>query len=472
MITYATTPKVSEEQLRTAIGELGEYVAIKSYSAVANKETYCSETLKKAAEFAGEKLRGLDFSVSYEVVSGIQEKNVDDPLHYDSPPYVLAQKIVNASLPTFILYAHYDIQPVELSKWETDPFLMTEKNGRLYGRGASDDKAGVISILTVLKMYRESGIELPVNITVLLEGEEESGSKHMSEFLKTHASKLNAVALIVLDGINADVTCGCLTTLTRGLVSMNIKAHALEKPVHSGIGLLAPDSSMGLVCVLSSLANPSQILGFKDGFIPLQAQQIGRYNRLSISAEKYAKEQGVRHGIPLQGDPNMSVYQRIAEKESLTISKIHAGQPDGGNVIPEQAEATINARILPGQDPIAVALALENHIKKQDVSGVKISVRQTGGTHAWSSDSTAPYASKYMDAMKEHFPTIGELPCGGTLPLLHEFKQYLPNKMEMIVPGVEDPDTAAHSHNESQSIAVLERSINALASFLWNAATH
>ncbi len=462
-------PKVSESQLALAKKELGEYVAIRSYSQIENEATYSLPTLIEAAEFAGEKLKELGLEVTYETIPGLSEKDEKDPLHFDSPPFVLARKVVDVNLPTLILYAHYDIQPVEFDKWDTDPFVMVEKNGRLYGRGASDDKAGIISIITVLRMYKEAGIELPVNVTVLLEGEEESGSSHMVEFLRTRGSMLQAKALIVLDGINAGVDFASLTTSTRGLVKMNIETRGLEKPVHSGIGCIVPDSAMALAGLLSSLAEPGEIPGFMEGFIPMEPSRRATYDAISQTDESYAKEQGVMHGATLRGDPSHTIYLKIAEEPNISITKMFAGQPNGGNVIPESARGTINARILPGQDPEVVASAIEAHLRGQGVLGnVQVIIEKTDGMWAWNSDATGAFSVKYLQALGENFSSTGEMPCGGTLPLLYDFQQNLPD-MEMIVPGVEDPATAAHSHNESQSIEVLERTINSLFSFLLKA---
>ena len=246
--SYLTPADFSE-----AIKQLGEFVSIPSVSHPENSD-YNKQHLVEAAEFAGSKLKELGFNVSYPVVN-------------ESDPFVIAERIVNTTKPTLLLYAHYDIQPVDRTQWKSDPFVMEEREGRLYGRGASDDKGGIIAIITALGVCIREKMELP-NIKILFEGEEEYGSHNMSTLLKQEAERLNAHALIVLDGMNRDTRTGTLTSSTRGLVNINLQAIALKNPVHSGIGCLVPDPAQTLSSLIYSLRNPRDIPGFMEGVRP------------------------------------------------------------------------------------------------------------------------------------------------------------------------------------------------------------
>lgn len=164
----------------------------------------------------------------------------------------------------------------------------------------------------------------------------------------------------------------------------------------------------------------------------------------------------------------MSVYERIVEEPSLSILNMQAGQPGGGNSIQNVASCQIGIRTTAGQDPDRVAQIVQNYLLTQsdEIGGMKISVKQEEpGCRAWKADLKKPYAMKYLNSLQEVFGRVASLPAGGTLPLLSEFEAVFP-EMEMIIPGVEDPKTNTHSHNESQDVGLLRNSINALINFL------
>ncbi len=444
--------RVSDTQFAQAVQLLGQFVAIPSVSHP-NSPYYNPKTLAQAATFAGAQLEKLGFTVSYPCID-------------KSAPFVIAELITDATKPTLLLYAHYDVQPVDLSKWNTKPFVMTERDGRLYGRGASDDKAGVIGIITALAACKAAEVALP-NIKILFEGEEEYGSSHMDALLKKEAKRLDAQALIVLDGLNKDVATGTLTSSTRGLINLELEVNALKKPVHSGIGCLVSDPAQVLTDLIHSLRQPQNIPGFMDGCDKLSKEERRILKDGSVSAEQYAKDMGIVPGGKLRGNANASVYERILSEPSLSVVNMTCGQPNGGNSIQDTARCTIGVRILPGQDPDQIAEAVMSYLKKQKVdTNVQVHVNQSSkGSWAWKADLTAKFSSLYFEALKANFPKTCAMPCGGTLPLLREFQEAFP-KMEMLIPAVEDPKTDAHSHNESQDIAVFRRSINSLIHFL------
>jgi acetylornithine deacetylase/succinyl-diaminopimelate desuccinylase-like protein len=444
--------QVSDSQFNHAIDQLGKFVAIPSLSNVENPD-FSMSNLIFAANFSGESLKELGFDVDYVRID-------------NCAPFVVAQKKINKDLPTLTLYAHYDVQPVERDKWVSNPFVMTERDGRLYGRGASDDKGGIIAILTTLQMYKDAGIELPVNVNILFEGEEEYGSSHMGALLEQCADKLDAKALVVLDGMNRSIQSGSLTSSTRGIVNISLEVKALAQPVHSGIGCLVPDPAMALALLVTSLNNPKEIPGLMDGFEPMSKEEEEIYAKDSITAAEYAKDHGVVDGATLRGDPSVSIFQRTVEEPSLSIVNMTAGQPKGGNSIQATAQCTIGIRALPGQDPEVVGAAVMDHLKKQPVwHNIQVDIKQIEGAWAWKGNMAGGFSKLYLEALAENFPSAGALPCGGALPLLREFQTRFPN-MEMIVPAVEDPRTTAHSHNESQDIGVFRSAINSLAAFL------
>lgn len=450
--------RINDTQFSHALKDLGEFVKIPSVSNP-NSPDYSMEQLLKAANFAGERLQDLGFDVESHRIEG-------------SAPFVVAQKIADIAIPTILLYAHYDVQPVDRAHWNSEPFTMEERNERLYGRGVSDDKGGVVAILTALKAFKENNASLPVNVIVLLEGEEEYGSAHMKPFLEQHAAKIHANALVIMDGMNCDTNVGTLSSSTRGLVNFKLQVKALEKPVHSGLACLSPDPAMGLSRLIASLSDPRTIPGFMDDYQALNDQERSLLRANSQSAASYAAENGVHNGASLRGDPSKSIYERIAEEPSLSILNMQAGIPGGGNSIQSVASCEVSIRATAGQDPARVSRAVQDYLLSQSeaIGGQEITTRQAeSGSYAWKAELEKPYSIRYLDALKEVFGKIGSLPMGGTLPLLSQFKAVFPT-MEIIIPGVLDPTSSAHSHNESQDKKLLRDSIDGLINFLHKAA--
>jgi len=450
--------RITDAQLNEAVGLLGKMVAIPSISNP-NSPDYKFEHLQIAAQFVAGQLRDLGCEVAYPSIEG-------------SPPFVMAQLGADPAKPTLLLYAHYDVQPVDREMWLSDPFIMQEREGRLYGRGASDDKAGIAAIITALKAYLKSFSELPVNIKLLFEGEEEYGSSHMRAFLEQNSQYLQSDALVVLDGRNRDMHIGTLTCATRGIVTIKLKVNALEKPVHSGSGCLAPDPAQALAGLIYALREPKNIPGFLDSILPLSDQERDILAKNSLSAESYAKEMHVIKTARLRGDPKESIYERIAHEPSISVINMQCGQPNGGNSIQDSATCMIGVRILPGQDPDRVAKIVMDHLQSQAILydlPIEMSL-VTKGSWAWKAELTRPFSQKYLEALGENFASSAAMPTGGAFPLLREFQEKFP-AMEMIVAGIEDPHTSAHSHNESQDRAVFRNAINTLIAFMHKAGT-
>ncbi len=453
--------KVSEKQFFECIEDLGKFVAIPS---VSHPESpyFNMLTLSDAAHFVSKRLQDLDFEVRLVKVD-------------ESAPYVIAQRIVDIALPTLLFYAHYDVQPVEEDKWKSKPFVVEERDGRLYGRGASDDKAGLMAIITALRVYKESGKPIPVNIKVLSEGEEEYGSNHMSALLDQEAATLHAHTMVVLDGLSKDVSTGTLTSACRGIVNLTLQVNALTQPKHSGIACLAPCPALALACLVSSLQAPEKISGFMDDAEQMPQDERMIYRQRTQTPDSYKSEMGMVGGS-LRGDPETSVYERIVETPSITIININAGKPNGGNSIQESARCEIGIRLTPGQDPDRIGQVVKKHLESQKVLwNLPIDVQVKEGCRAWKADLTKPFSTEFLKSLEKNFPKVGAIPCGGALPLLYELQHAFKKKglpdMDMMVPGMEDPDSNAHSHNESLSIELLRNTINTVLSFINGSST-
>jgi acetylornithine deacetylase/succinyl-diaminopimelate desuccinylase-like protein len=443
---------ITNEQFNWAIDGLRQFVSIPSVSNPSSPD-YNMNNLVAASEFALKKLKEVGFQVRCARIE-------------NSAPFVIGKYFVNERLPTVVVYAHYDVQPVDREKWQSDPFIMEEREERYFGRGASDDKAGIMAALTAFKSYSDQNLKLPVNVTVLFEGEEEVGSTHMRALLQREKD-LNGHALVVLDGMNRSVDTGTLTSSNRGLVNLTLEVSALRQPLHSGQGLLAPDPAQALSSIIVSLDPPENIPGIMDGAIPLGLKELKLLNKNSISSEEFAEEKGVLQGCSLRGNSESSVYERLGEIPNISIINMNCGKPNGGNSIQDKAICTLSIRCLPGQTPHKVAECIKKYIESQPIKwGLPVTVTQSGkGSFGWKGDPSRPFSQKYLEALQVNFVNTCVRPSGGSLPLLHEFEEAFPG-IEVIVPGVEDPATNAHSHNESQSKPMLRSATNAFIAFL------
>jgi cysteinylglycine-S-conjugate dipeptidase len=452
-MSISPTYKLNPDELAAAFQQLKEFVAIPSISNTSCPD-YDPKQIQAAADYASQKLKDIHFQVRQVSIEG-------------SAPYVLAEKIVDATKPTLLFYAHYDVQPVDAAQWKTPPFVIQERDGRLYGRGASDDKSGVIAIIAALGAYQKAYGALPVNVKILFEGEEEFGSGHMAALLKKESSRLQADGLVILDGGNAAVTAGTLTNSVRGLVNLHLEVRSMEKPVHSGVGCLVPDPSQTLVELLASIRNPRAIPGFMDDCEPMKPEERALLRKNSQTPESYASENGLLPGAKLRGDPKVSVYERITEEPSISFVNGAWGKPSGGNSIQEAAGCDIGIRLTPNQNPERIAKLLIDYLSKHPAGkGLQVTVKEFGsGCFAWKGDLSKPLTQKYLTSLSENFETTHVQPCGGSLPLLRDFQKAFP-KMELIIPGVEDPKSSAHSHNESQDMGLFARAANSVISFI------
>ncbi len=441
---------INEKQFERAVSDLSKIVSIPSVSNPTSPD-HSPEALSKAADFAADQFRELGFKVKL-----ISANN--------SAPYVVAKRVLDASNPTLVIYAHYDVQPVERESWKSDPFVVEERDGRLYGRGASDDKAGIIAVLAALRVLKEAGRMPPVNVTVFLEGEEEIGSPNMQQFLEENGEEVKGEALVVLDSKNRTVDTGTLTSSTRGVANLILKLKVLEKPVHSGTGVLAPDPVMGLSRLIASL-DPHAIPGFTDEAMKVTDDEKALLAQASTTRDEYVHECGILPGLPLRGARDVSIYERVATEPNLSVIYCVGGDSKSGMVVQSEAEAKISVRTLPGQDPVKVVQVVADYVRAQSPWGDALTIETKELAPGWKGKVSGPFSTKYLAAMKEHFSQIGTLPMGGALPLLNLFEKLFPG-VEIIVAGIEDPDTNEHSHNESQHKGLFRRVINSLVSFI------
>ncbi|MGA0163956.1 MAG: M20/M25/M40 family metallo-hydrolase [Bdellovibrionota bacterium] len=374
-------------------------------------------------------------------------KNVEITSINDCFPYVLAESSFDPKKPTCLLYAHHDVQPIGRSElWNSPPFEPQERDGRLYGRGTADDKAGILVHAAAMEHFRKSGKELPVNLKVLIEGEEEIGSSNLLSFLEKHRDRLRSDVIIVTD--TANIQCGVptLTTSLRGLVVVELILKSMKAPLHSGMwGGAIPDPVSILVNILASLVD-------FDGNIQLQS--IGKpkevdYSSLPVSKEEFAKQAGLLSSDLVKDD----FFDRTWNRASFAINAIQASSEQlANNVICDRAYARIGIRISKNESATQVLQELKEKICRELPKGIDLEMRHQEPADAWSID---PYASKNRWAFKAAENALEKVfehkliyaGCGATIPFIGPFERAF--GAPVLTLGVEDPYTLAHSENES-----------------------
>ena len=373
-------------------------------------------------------------------------------------PAVLATTAFDSKKKTVLLYAHHDVQPVgEESAWKTDPFIPTITDGRLYGRGSGDDKAGIVLHYGVIDQLIQS---LPVNIKVFIEGEEEIGSPTMKEFIKQNREDLEADVIVIADSGNIKIGEPTITTSLRGLVDATIKVKIPIQPVHSGVGGgIVPDAMMVLSRVLASFHD-------EEGNLQINGLNVDKQSVTEIDKELIKKMLGGKENIPFF--KTSSIAKRLWLEPALNILAIDAPRvEDSINLIIPEATAKVSLRIAPSQDPEKAMKLLEKHIKHNAPWGVKVDFIPG----AKGSGVLCPTSGNFIQILLEKFrETWGKEPSfmgvGGSIPFANIFSTQFPDA-EIALIGVSDGELGnAHAPNESVELKDLEKMINALVQTL------
>ncbi|WP_238963629.1 dipeptidase [Mycobacterium paraintracellulare] len=379
-------------------------------------------------------------------------------------PAVIARHPAPRGAPTVLLYAHHDVQPEgDRGQWTSPPFEPTERDGRLYGRGSADDKAG---IATHLAAFRAHGGKPPVGVTVFVEGEEESGSPSLARLLAAHRDTLAADVIVIADSDNWSADTPALTVSLRGLVDCVVEVATLDHGLHSGLwGGVVPDALSVLVRLLASLHDD-------DGNVAvagLHETDTAALNYPDYPAERVRTDSGLLDGVSEIGSG--SVPQRLWAKPAITVIGIDTTPIDkASNTLIPRARAKISMRVAPGGDAAAHLDALTAHLESHAPWGAHVSVTR--------GDLGEPYAIEasgdVYDAARAAFRRAWgaepvDMGMGGSIPFIAEFAAAFP-QAKILVTGVEDPGTQAHSINESLHLGVLERAAISEALLLANLA--
>jgi len=435
-----TSTKTSA-QLREAVqavlpsvrSDLEDLVRIPSVSALPEH----ADDVRRSAEATAELFRAEGFD-------DVQILSVDG-----GAPAVVARKPAPEGRQTVLLYAHHDVQPVgDLAAWDSQPFVPTERNGRLYGRGTADDKAGIAAHLAAIRAH---GDDLPVGVTLLIEGEEEVGSPTLGAFLSAHQELLRADVIVIADSGNWDIGVPALTTSLRGLVGAEIEVRTLDHAVHSGMwGGVVPDAMTAAARLIASLHDD-------DGNVAVEGLHHGKAADLEYPTDRLRAESGVSDGVHLIGDG--SVVDRLWTKPAIaTVGLDMTSTKNASNTLVPVVKAKISMRIAPGDSPDNARLALQKHLEAHVPWGAQLTFTSDDAGEGTQIDATGPAYDAARAAFREAWDGTEpvDIGVGGSIPFIAAFRDAFP-AASVLVTGVEDPDTRAHGANEGLHLAEFER---------------
>jgi acetylornithine deacetylase/succinyl-diaminopimelate desuccinylase-like protein len=370
-------------------------------------------------------------------------------------PYVIGEWNHQPASPTVLLYAHHDVQPVGYrDRWSSDPFEPREANGRLFGRGTADDKAGVVAHLAAIRAWLRTAGALPCNVKVLVEGEEEIGSPGLAEFLEAHADTLRSDVLLLADAGNWSVGVPGLTYSLRGLAGVDVNVRALDGPVHSGMaGGAVPDPVLALAQMLASLVDEHGDAAFDDcwsDYLPPDAAERARLDALPRNLAGLRRAWGLRDGVEFAGDPAVPIFERLWLRPSVTVIGIDGHPIEGSsNQIVAEATARVSVRVGRGQDPARLNDALRHHLAHRVPLGLELTVTALDAVPAWHTDPSGWAFEAASRALRAGFGTDPVcMGVGGTIPFVGPFADAFGGIPALLL-GPADPGSRIHGEDES-----------------------
>jgi len=421
---------------------LSEMVEIKSISSDKNHR----DDVDASAQFVQNLFAGLGLNTQVIKVAG-------------GMPAVVAHTEIDPSKKTVLLYAHHDVQPVgDLSMWDTEPFNPVLKEGRLYGRGSGDNKAGVVVHYNVVKKLLE---DLPVNIRIFVEGEEEIGSPTMSDFIEQNREALEADVIVIADSANVKIGVPTITTTLRGLVDGFIEVDQPMRPVHSGMGGgIVPDAFMVLSKIIASFHDDKGNLQI-EGLTPTDMN-------VTELDESYTKKMLGSEEINLFDTESIS--KRLWLEPALDVLAIDAPPvKDAVNLVIPKASAKISLRLPPTQDPDHAMKMLEEHVLKNIPWNASVKFIPNSKGSGVVADPNKPFTTELVNSFNSIWENdTAYIGVGGSIPFANDFVREFPNA-ELVLVGAADEELGnAHAPNESVQIDHIEMLIESLVKTLKN----
>ncbi|MEU8329784.1 dipeptidase [Micromonospora sp. NPDC048839] len=391
--------------------------------------------VERSAEAVAELLRGCGLDVDI-VRSGGQ-------------PAVIGRRAAPPGAPTVLLYAHHDVQPVgDRSLWESDPFEPVERDGRLYARGAADDKAGVMAHVAALRAY---GDALPVGVVLFIEGEEEYGSDSLERLLAEHREEITSDVIVIADSSNWDVGVPALTTSLRGVINCFVEVRTLDHAVHSGMfGGAVPDALTALVRLLATLHDDAGDVAV-DGLVGRDGATV------DYPEDRFRAEAGLAEGVQFIGTGQLT--DRLWTKSAVAVLGLDApATGEAPNALVPAAKAKLNVRLAPGDDPKRAYAAVRAHLEKHAPWGAQVTVSLEHDGNPCVIDASGPMFDAARAAFRAAWDGTDpvDIGIGGSIPFIATFQEMFPNAA-ILVTGVEDPHARAHGPNESLHLGEFAR---------------
>lgn len=440
-----------DENIETFKAELFELLKIPSISTNSSHK----KDVLKAAQYLVEQLNniGLDNVTLHET---------------DGHPIVTAEKTPHSDKPTVLIYGHYDVQPPDPEElWNTPPFEPTVKNGRVYARGASDDKGQSFTHLKSVQAYLDTGTELPVNVKFILEGEEEIGSPNLVPFIKENKELLSCDMVLISDTAMFAEDQPSITYGLRGLAYMEVHVTGPNRDLHSGVFGGAVDNPANILAdIISKLKDEDgviQVDGFYDDVEPLTPEMREAYKKLPHDDDAYKEELGIK---ALHGEKGYSTLERASARPSLDVNGLWSGYQGEGakTVLPAKAGAKISMRLVPDQDPNDIAEKFTKYVQKLAPETVTVEVEAHHGGYPIVIDldfyGLKAAAQAFSDVYNKEVLFSRE---GGSIPIVADFKKIL--GVNSILMGLGLTRDALHSPNESFSLKDFHRGIKTSARF-------
>ncbi|MCK9915061.1 MULTISPECIES: dipeptidase [Microbacterium] len=381
-------------------------------------------------------------------------------------PAVLATRAARNGRPTVLMYAHHDVQPTgDEALWETPPFEPTLRDGRLYGRGAADDKAGVLVHIAAVRALAETfGDDLDLGLALFVEGEEEYGSRSFAQFLSDNREALAADVIIVADSGNWDLATPGLTVSLRGNARFTLTVRTLDHASHSGMfGGAVPDATMAAVKLLATLWDDT-------GAVAVH----GLFERHSDTPEYTEATLRDEAGLPAGVQPvgTGTILSRIWNKPSITITGIDATSvAAASNTLAPEISVVISARVAPGQGAREAYEAIEAHLRAHAPFGAELTFADVDCGNAFLVDTSGWAVVDAREALAEGYGVEPvDIGVGGSIPFIADLVETFPGA-QILVTGVEDPHTRAHSPNESLHVDTFRRAAISEALLLAKVAT-
>lgn len=419
----------------SALSDLGNLVRIPGMAWPAFDQTQLERSAEAVAALASGTGVFDEVKVLRAAIPGTEEHG---------QPAVLATRAARNGKPTILLYAHHDVQPPgDDALWETPPFEPTVRNGRLYARGAADDKAGIMAHIASVRAVSEVlGDDLDLGIAMFIEGEEEYGSRSFAQFLADNKEDLRADAIVVADSGNWDSVTPGLTVSLRGNARFTMRVRTLDHASHSGMfGGAVPDAMMATVTLLSTLWNA-------DGSVAVDGMSVREAQTPEYTEATLRDEAGLLPETTPIG--NGSILSRIWNKPSVTVIGIDATSvASASNTLLPEVTVVISARVAPGQSGQDAYEALESHLRAHAPFGAELTFTDVDLGDGFLVDTSGWAVALTRDAMRDGYgvPPL-DLGVGGSIPFIADLVREFP-EAQILVTGVEDPHSRAHSPNES-----------------------